>query len=338
MTPIPLTVQTLYQDLLQAHLDRPPDALAGTPHLRDTGGRSFWYATTRAAGGVHRQMFLGPDTEEMRARIERWRGAKEDAKAFRADSAQKVAGLRAARLPALDMTTGKVLRGLAQTGAFRLGAVLVGTHAFRLYDLELGVRTSSSTTAVTADVDLAAFEKLSVAVEDRAEPLLPEVLGALGLDPVPTLDPKRPTRWRASDRDFVVDFLSPSFKRNEGAQRLEALGLWAQGLHYLNFLIRDPIPAVALYREGVLLQVPAPERFAVHKLIVSERRKGGGQAKAIKDRAQASALIEALADLRPAELAAAYTEARRQGPQWATYLDAALRRDLVTAQRLLNLT
>lgn len=337
MVSIPLTLQTVYQDLVQAWLDRPPAALAGTPHVREVGGRAFWYATVRGPGGAHRQMFLGSDTAEMRERIEAWREARADAKAFRAAAAEKVAALRGARLPALDMTTGKVLRALAQAGAFRLGGVLVGTHAFRLYDLELGVRVAAAATAVTADIDVAAFEKLSVAVEDHAEPELPEVLDALGLAPMAGLDRKRPTRWRMKEGDAVVDFLSPSFAKEEAPQKLEALGLWAQGLHFLNFLIRDPIPAVALYRDGVLLQIPAPERFAVHKLIVAARRKSADRGKATKDRRQAAALIEALAELRPQELASAYAEAREAGPQWDKALDASLKLEPTLNARLARL-
>ncbi len=325
MAAISLTLQTLYQDLLQAHLDRPPDELAGAPHKRNTGGKSFWYATVRT-GGAHRQFFIGPDDKRTRVRIKRWSEAKSDAAAFRALASEKAAALRAARMPALDITTGKVLRGLAQAGAFRLGAVLVGTHAFRLYDLELGARLSSQATAITADVDLASFEKLSVSIEDHAEPELPAVLAALGLAPVGSLNRGKPTRWRLPKSDFAVDFLAPSFDETEGPQRLEALGLWAQGLHFLNFLIRDPIPAVALYREGVLVQIPSPERFAIHKLIVAARRRGPGLAKAAKDLAQARALVTTLAESRPSLLSQVFKEAKNEGPKWAAAIAASLKR------------
>ena len=326
MKPIPLTLQTLYQDLLQAHLDRAPEEMAGSPHLRETGGKAFWYVTVRAPGGAHKQHFIGPDDDKTRDRIERWKAARDDARAFRANASEKAAALRAARLPALDMTTGKVLRALAQAGVFRLGGVLVGTHAYRLYDLELGARVSSKTTAITADVDLASFEKLSLALDDHAEPELPEVLSALGLSPVSSLDRNKPTRWRMTNSDFVVDFLSPSFDEKEGAQKLEALGVWSQGLHFLNFLIRDPIPAVALYREGVLVQIPRPERFAIHKLIVASRRSGPGRSKAEKDLEQARSLALTLADARPHELGAAYSEALEHGAAWRKAIEASFKR------------
>ena len=127
--------------------------------------------------------------------------------------------------------------------------------------------------------------------------------------------------------DFVVDFLAPSFGEREGPQKLEALGVWAQGLHFLNFLIRDPISAVALYREGVLVQVPRPERFAIHKLIVASRRHGGpDEAKARKDRAQADFLIRVLAEDRPDDLAEAYDHAMSQGPRWRERIASSLER------------
>jgi hypothetical protein len=332
MTPIPLTSQTLYQDLLQAHLDRPPEEISGAPHKRDTGGKSFWYAAVRT-GGEHRQFFIGPDDARTRERIKQWSKAKSDGAAFRALASEKAAALRAARLPALDMTTGKVLRGLAQAGAFRLGAVLVGAHAFRLYDLELGARLTARATAITADVDLAGFEKLSLSIEDRAELALPAVLSALGLEPIGSLHRGKPTRWRLPKSDFTVDFLAPSFDEKEGPQRLVALGLWAQGLHYLNFLIRDPIPAVALYREGVLVQIPSPERFAIHKPILAAKRRGPGQGKAAKDLAQARALVGALAEARPDELRAACEEAVAEGPAWRTAIEASIKKTRTSKRR-----
>ena len=326
MRPIPLTLQTLYQDLLQAHLDRAPEEMTGSPHLRKSGGKSFWYVTVRTPGGAHHQHFIGPDNKETRARIERWNAARNDARAFRANASEKAAALRAARLPALDMTTGKVLRAIAQAGAFRLGGVLVGTHAFRLYDLELGARISSGATAITADIDVASFEKLSLAVDDHAEPQLPEVLHSLGMSPIGSLDAKKPTRWRMADSDFVADFLAPSFNEREGPQKLEALGVWAQGLHFLNFLIRDPISAVALYREGILVQIPRPERYAIHKLIVAARRRGPGKAKTEKDIEQTRALITALAEMRPQELTSVYEEALQQGDAWRKAIEESLKR------------
>jgi hypothetical protein len=126
------------------------------------------------------------------------------------------------------------------------------------------------------------------------------------------------------DDSATVDILTPSFDSEEGLRKLEALGVWAQSLHFLNFLIADPIPAVMLYRSGVLVQIPRPERYAVHKLIVSQRRRGSDNPKVRKDLLQAEALIRILTEDRPAELRMAWQTARDNGPAWRTALDAAL--------------
>ena len=124
----------------------------------------------------------------------------------------------------------------------------------------------------------------------------------------------------------MVEFLTPAFG-DEQVKPLPALGVSAQGLNYLNYLIAEPIPAIVLYRSGVLVQIPRPERFAIHKLIVADRRRGGpDQAKARKDLGQATFLIWVLAEDRPDDLRAAYLDARASGPRWRERIDASCAR------------
>ena len=124
----------------------------------------------------------------------------------------------------------------------------------------------------------------------------------------------------------MVEFLTPAFG-DERVKPLPALGVSAQALNYLNFLIAEPIPAIALYRSGVLVQIPRPERFAIHKLIVADRRQGGpDQAKSRKDRSQAAFLIEVLSEDRPDDLAEALEDARSRGPRWRDRITASLAR------------
>jgi hypothetical protein len=98
-----------------------------------------------------------------------------------------------------------------------------------------------------------------------------------------------------------VDFLPP----NEGPdtdspQNLPALQTDAQPLRFLDFLIHEPEQALVLHGPGIHVRVPAPERYAVHELIVSMRRRAG-VAKRDKDLQQVEILIEALAEKRPGE-------------------------------------
>jgi hypothetical protein len=132
----------------------------------------------------------------------------------------------------------------------------------------------------------------------------------------------------------MVEFLTPSFRPEEDIRPLPALGVAAQSLHFLNYLIAQPIKAAALYRSGVLIQIPRPEAYAIHKLIVANRRKGPDRLKAVKDRAQAALLIEALAEDRPDELREAYADAMERGPQWRAHIAATLKRMPETAAKL----
>jgi hypothetical protein len=216
---------------------------------------------------------------------------------------------------------------MARAGVFRLGGVMVGTTAFRLYEGELGLRLSMDETAMTQDVDIASFEKLSLALEDSVEPGLADVFEQLRFAPVPEIRTNKVWRWRQSDSQALVEFLTPSFRDEEGLRDLAALGVSARALHHLDYLIADPIDAAAVYREGVLVKIPRPERFAIHKLIVADRRLDGPDSrKARKDLMQVELLANALAEDRPTDLAEAYAEAIERGPKWKTRIDRSLKR------------
>ncbi|HSV21971.1 MAG TPA: GSU2403 family nucleotidyltransferase fold protein, partial [Xanthobacteraceae bacterium] len=105
---------------------------------------------------------------------------------------------------------------------------------------------------------------------------------------------------------------------------LPALQTHAQPLRFLDYLLADAIRAAVLWDGGILVNVPQPERYAVHKLIVAERRTASAIAKRQKDLHQASSLFDALAEHRAHDLAAAWKEAYERGPQWRKHLLAAL--------------
>jgi nucleotidyltransferase-like protein/uncharacterized protein DUF1488 len=121
-----------------------------------------------------------------------------------------------------------------------------------------------------------------------------------------------------------VDFLTPNRGRDTDEPRnLPALGTDAQPLRFLDFLIRDPEPAVLLHGMGVLVSVPAPQRFALHKLIVARRRQPGDP-KRDKDIFQAQALLNVVVDRRPHELRDAWREAFGRGKTWQRLLGEGL--------------
>ncbi len=324
MTSFPLAIQTAYQDLLEAHKMRAVSDLGGTPFLKDQGAQgSYWYARQRIGDRVI-DRYIGRDTDDLRQRIEKAKEELEDQKVFERRCGSLVGQLRAAGLPALDRDTGKVLNAMARVGTFRLGGTLVGTHAFRLYSAELGVGMAEAL-AVTEDVDIAAFENLKLVIDDKVDPSLADTFKELKLSPAPGLDRKnRPTRWTMQGGGTMVDFLAPRMREESDILMLEPLGVYAQALAFLNFLIAEPIPAVALYRSGILVQIPRPERYAIHKLIVAQRRAASSQGKAQKDLAQAEVLIRILSEDRPYAIQEAYETALGTGPKWKDAIENSL--------------
>lgn len=299
--------------------------LGGRPFLKDANGNRYWYARQRIGDRVV-DRYIGPDTAQLRDHIAQAREAAEDTRQFERRCASMVAQLRAAGVPAVDRDTGKVLNAMARVGTFRLGGTLVGTHAFRMYSAELGVGFPEAL-GITSDVDIAAFENLKLVIDDAVDPSLAETFRDLKLTPAPGLDRKnRPTRWVMTGGGAMVDFLVPKMRAEKDIVLLKPLGVYAQALSFLNFLIADPIPAVGLYRSGVLVQIPRPERYAIHKLITATRRRSTSAAKSRKDLAQADLLISILSEDRPHELQEAFELAMGSGPQWRETLEASLKK------------
>ena len=322
---LPLTVQTAYADLLARLQEDAVLELGGTPVLRERGGRRYWYSARRLADHTI-ERYLGPDTDDVRARVERAQRVNEDLKQREKQRGRLARMCREGGLPRVDAQTGKVLLALSKAGIFRLRGVIVGTHAFRCYPGLLGVEIPEAR-AVTEDIDVAAFHSVSVALDDRLDPALAEALKQIGPFVARPGLHRQPTASRDDESGVLVELLTP----NEGPDRdepleLPALGAYALPLRFLDYLIHEPTQAAALYRSGVLVNVPQPARYAIHKLIVATRRMSSAAAKASKDIDQSAALIRVLAQDRPDELEEAFTEARRRGSAWREAVDRGARR------------
>ena len=337
MIPLSSIAMSAYTDLVRLLRDEAAAAITGKPILKQRGKRGYWYAARRV-GSEMKFFYIGEDTDETQARIDRIEELRATAKARQSERSRLVRLLRAEGMTPTDRATGAILSAMADAGTFRLGGTIVGTNAFRLYEGELGLRLPLGGMANTGDIDIAQFEKLSVALEDQVEPSLAAAFSALKFEPVPGLNPRQTWRWSQGGSGQLVEFLTPAFGE-ETIRDLPALGVNAQALNFLNFLIADPIYAAALYRSGVLVQIPRPERYAIHKLIVADRRRdGAGTLKASKDREQAAFLIEALAEDRPDDLAEAYETAIGVGPRWREHIANSLKRMTETADRLGSLS
>jgi hypothetical protein len=324
MAPPKLVLQTTYAELLERCTNAAfDDAFAedGAFIAKTVKARKYWYFQT-GAGEDRSQRYVGPETPELLDRISRHKQHRDDMKERRALVSTLV---RSFGLPRPIPDIGDVLAALANAGVFRLRGVLVGTIAFQAYPAMLGVRLPGALLQ-TGDIDIAQFRNASVAVGDSTPPVL-EVLK--GVDTtfraVPhVVDGRRVTSYAAKG-GVRVDFLTPNTGPETGEpQALPALQTDAQPLRFLDYLIHDPEPAVILHGAGIAVQVPAAARFAIHKLILSRRRREGA-AKRDKDIQQAEVLLRALSELRPLDVKEAWDEARERGPTWRQLLEEGLR-------------
>lgn len=287
---------------------------------RERKGRFYWYARARQVEGQRPERYLGPETPTLLETIQRAQSAKGAADGRR----MLVRTLRAAGLHAPDDRTGRILDALARAGVFRLRAAVVGTVAFQTYGAALGFVLPSRAVR-TGDLDIAQDYGVSVAIDDGLDRSFLDVLRVAdpAFTPVPKLHPGKSAAYRTPD-GYAVDVLTTS--RNAGGEetsRLEALKTDATPLRFMDFLLRDTVETAVLHGDGVLVRVPAPARYAVHKLIIS-RKRGQANPKRRKDVEQAEALIQALALDDPFPLREAYAEARDRGETWRELLDQAV--------------
>jgi hypothetical protein len=327
MIPIKLstTAQNAYHDLVRS-LYRTEFAGTGGPAFLETRGtRRYWYERQRVGSSVKKR-YLGEDNAETAAFLAERDSLRQNAEEARSHQSRLVRLLRAEGMTPTDTVSGPILFAMAKLGVFRLGGTIVGTQAFRLYEGELGLQFAFDQTTQTGDIDIAQFETLSLALGDQVEESLAKTFQDLEFAPVPSLKKSATWRWRQTKSDTLVEFLTPSFRPEEDIRPLPALGVSAQSLHFLNYLIAEPIKAAVLYRSGLLVQIPRPERYAIHKLIVANRRQAGPDAmKSRKDRLQAELIIRTMAEDRPGDLQDAYEDALSRGPRWQEHIAASLK-------------
>jgi hypothetical protein len=315
---LPLLAQTAYARLVDLLLasDAGDVAQGATLVSKSIRGHRYWYVQ-RVEGGKKTQTYLGKETPEVLAVVEKWRQARADA----GNRAELVAMARAGRALVVSAAEAKVFELLA--GVFKLGACLVGSHALAVLGNMLGVRWQEAIVR-TDDVDIAHDHRIAVALAEGADPVkVPEVLGATPLFSMlkPTTPP---TSFRVRGSQIEVDLLTPLIGNDRRrAIEIPALGAAAIPLRFLDFLIEETQPAVVLGGSGVLVNVPRPGRFALHKLLVASRR-GTALTKANKDREQASALFEVLVEDLPGEITLAWKALEGRGSAWTRGVRASL--------------
>jgi len=322
---LPDSVAAQYSELLRHAVHPAPDGSNLSFKSKRIAGHVYWYLYI-SLGRRRSEHYLGAETPELLAGIEReralWTSTAEDRDLRARLVSMLVAG---GAMPTLG-DEAKVLRLLERGGVFLAGGVIIGTIAFRAYANMLGLRWE--TDAQTRDIDIADDTSIPVAVAADASMSLPELLAqsGMGFVSVPSLDRKAPaTAYRLRGRELSVELLTPMVGKPDGSPKhIPQLDAWAEPVRFIDYLLEGVQIGVLLHAHGILVNVPTPARFALHKLVVSRRRPSAFAEKSRRDLAQAEMLLEVLVEERPGDLQLAAEAAERIGGKFVVQMRQGL--------------
>jgi hypothetical protein len=312
--PIPLNFQTMYADLLQGI------GLANVRHgsvsTRKIKGNDYLYVTTKD-GSTRQQRSLGRASDpEAQAKAAEIRQAAANAKGLRTT----VSVLKKAYIQGASLQLGKVLEAVANAGLFKQGVVLVGTAAYQTYPCLVGAYLPSSA-LMTNDADLLVSSFVAKDEPQDLEKILQRS------DPtfkaLMSRDDSLPKVFKAAN-NFQVDILTKFGRGRKSPILIDDLKCSAEALKFMEYLSEESVEAVVLYGTGVLVSVPPPIRYAIHKLLVAQERKAQSP-KRTKDLKQARDLIDVFLQTDSTAFEDALTEAKARGPSWRKNINASLR-------------
>jgi hypothetical protein len=305
----PLEIQTLYAELLERlvayEAQRTIGHVPGTFVTKTVKGSTYYYFQHSEPGGTKRQLYVGPKYAALDRVVETYASAKADLKSDEESIRRLCASLRAGGALVTDASSARVLKGLADAGFFHLGGVLVGTHAYTVLGNNLGMSWPGSSLR-TQDIGVATARALQVAVDSAATTDVPAILESLkmGFLPVPGLSHSSPsTSFKVRGQSLRVDLLTPSSGEGMGETvPIRRLGAAAQAMDFLDYAMAEPMRGAVIDGGGILVNVPRPERFAIHKLVVAGNRPAIAHTKRDKDLLQAAEVLRTLFDERPGDL------------------------------------
>ena len=323
----PAHAQAAYSELFEttrfASVSRSIADQQGSFAAKKVKGRRYWYYAFRdALDGKVRQIYVGPDSPALEAVMAR-AGNAPPASSEQIDALSRAA--LALGCVGLNARHFRIVAQMEARGFFNAGGVLVGSHAFLAYANLLGAQWQAS--AMTQDVDLAMgrpHDRISLAVPDSISVDVPEAIESLGMGFMPHYSLGASSYASRDDVALRIDFLTPAGR--SGKDRIDKhLKIPLQSLRFLEYLLESPIQSALPGQRGgsVLVNVPDPARFAIHKVLVSGERPRAEAAKSAKDLDQAACLLKWHHDHRPADIAAARDDLLRRGSGWAKRFEAA---------------
>ncbi len=315
MRRLPNSLNVQYSELLQNCVQPLSDGSNLSFKSKLINGRRYWYLYI-SIGTNRTEHYLGEESTELLDQIDDEKALWESSDDNRDLRRRLVNMLIGGEMAALSRDEGKILSLLERNGVFLASAALVGTIAFRAYANMLGVTWSDD--IGTQDLDIAPDNRYSLALPRPRTPVnLRQLIldSGLGFVEVPTLNRRQPsTSFRIRNRDFLIDVLAPMRGRETNRPvQLKNFGTYATPLRDLDYLLTDIQPAVLLHEHGIMINVPAPGRFAVHKCVINQKRPTASAVKALKDRSQAEQVFGVLLDVRPTDITLAFDAAQQRG-------------------------
>ena len=299
-----------------AELRRSVAGMPGGIVKKNDKGRDYWYYQQKQPDGLVQQAFVGPDDEKTRPLLDR-HGA--------ADAVDVQAGLKRLARAAIELDCaeiplkhGRVIGRLLDHAFFKDGGLLVGTHAFLAYQNMFGVRWDTG--AFKVDLDFAhAGKNVSLAIASKVEVDKAKAIESLEMGFIPVMSG---TSYKKPDEpDFDLDFLTTFGRGGDNPLFVLALNLTMQPLKFMEFSLEAPMKATLLYRNGPLVvNVPRPERYVWHKLIVCGERPREMRAKGNKDLIQAACLLDYLLENDANVVRESWDDAMHRGPGWSQRL------------------
>jgi hypothetical protein len=315
----PLAASTAYAQLHTAAMgiefDRDVTHLNGSFGTKELRGKKHWYFSFRDVDQRVRQLYVGPDSPEVQSLIDK--AASAQPRQQLRPLARSAASLGCLPTQRKHLT---VIARLNEYGFFRAGGVLVGTHAFLSYANQLGLRWTNA--EQTADVDFAhTGHNISIALPSTIHARPHSALTSMeeGFLPLVQFRGAAGASYRHRlEPEFQIDFLTPKMSDSDEPISVDNLDVALQPLRFMEFSLEGVQQATLFDPAGraVVVTLPAPERYAIHKLLVAGERTGAFKAKVSKDVAQAASLIEFFRDTDPAAIHEAWHDAVKRGPGW----------------------
>jgi hypothetical protein len=319
-TELSAAAQAAYAQLVDAALAtdhmRSVADLSGSFASKTVKGSKYWYFQYTEPSGALRQVFVGPDNAAVRQLIER----------KQQPAASQPLGPLAAAAIALGCAAVvprhfRVIKRLAEYGFFRAGGLLIGTHAFLCYGNMLGVRWGGAER--TQDIDFAhAGKSVALALPSNLEVETHSAIESLdmGFLPVAGLSGKTGGAYLIpKEPEFRLDFLTTLHRRKDTPFEHPQLHVTMQPLKFMEYSLEQVQQAALIANDGaVVVNVPHPVRYALHKLVVFGEREGTFAAKSGKDLAQAAAILQFFQISRAWEVEEHWRNLIERGRGWKT--------------------